>query len=61
MSNAPDPKTARERRALTQEALAHKVGCSVATVVRCERLGRYPAVRAIRRSYLRALGLPVHA
>lgn len=57
MSTAPDPKTARERQRLTQEALAHKAGCSVATVVRCERLGRFPTVRAIRRAYLRACAL----
>lgn len=53
----PPPKRARESAGLTQEGLAHRTGCSLATVARCERAARYPRVLALRRAYLAALSI----
>ena len=51
------PSEARLRAGLTQQALADRAGVCLSTIVRAERLGRWPRSQAIREAILRALGL----
>ncbi len=52
-----DLLAARKAKNLTQQDLAQVVGCGIATIQNCERKGKLPRGRALRRSFIAALGL----
>lgn len=53
----PHPRKARIAAGLKWRALAAAAQVSTGTISTCERTGKYPRQRAIRASYLAALGL----